>query len=211
MGVGRISGGVKDLDELRRTVDQISELDEPNKPYFETGVAAQSTVYRRNGFDANHAYGSYRALKSAPNNSQVASIHSNRTNWPVSKNWKTSEEEEYVWDEMGSRSADYEGARNKRNSLSTDDQDKLPGLQSREWMPMETDQVDSRLKKIDAVNPRSKTVGTEDRVHFPRVSFLAFFFKLPDILLGTGSCYALLGEFEALIVLSRNYTSDCIS
>ncbi|PKU81169.1 polyadenylation and cleavage factor homolog 4 [Dendrobium catenatum] len=166
MGVGRISGRVKDLDELRRTVDQISELDEPNKPYFETGVAAQSTVYRRNGFDANHAYGSYRALKSAPNNSQVASIHSNRTNWPVSKNWKTSEEEEYVWDEMGSRSADYEGARNKRNSLSTDDQDKLPGLQSREWMPMETDQVDSRLKKIDAVNPRSKTVGIEDRVHF---------------------------------------------
>lgn len=167
VGAGRVIGWVKDLDELGKTIDHISEPDEPTKPYYEGGGASQSTVYRKNGFDANHAYGSYRALGSAPNNAQV-SIHSNRTNWPVSKNWKASEEEEYIWDDMGSRSADYEGASNKRNTLSTDDQDKPPRLQSRKWMSMENDQVESRLNKFDAFHPRSKIVGTEDRIHFPR-------------------------------------------
>ncbi|XP_020592750.1 polyadenylation and cleavage factor homolog 4 isoform X2 [Phalaenopsis equestris] len=167
VGVGRI-GRVKDLDEMGRTVDQISESDEPSKPYYEAGGAAQSTAYRRNGFDANYTYGNYRTLGSAPNNSQVSSIHSNRTNWPLSKNWKTSEEEEYIWDDMGSRSVDYESASNKRNAVSVDDQDKPLSLQSHKWMSMETGQVGSRLNKFDTFHPRSKIVGTDDRIHFTR-------------------------------------------
>lgn len=168
MVVGRIIDQVNDLDEMGRTIDQVKESDEPKNPYFGAGGAAESTVYRRNGFDADHFSGNYRALRSVPNNSQVPSNHPNRTNWPASKNWKVSEEEEYIWDDMGSRSADFEGALNKRNSWSTDDQDKPINLQSHKWLSKETEQVDSRLNKFDVFQPRANISGTEDKIHFPR-------------------------------------------
>ncbi|KAK8947179.1 hypothetical protein KSP39_PZI007231 [Platanthera zijinensis] len=168
LGVGRIIDRVNELDEMGRAIDQVKESDEPSKAYFRAGGAAESTAYRRNGFDADHVYDSYRALGSVRNNSLVPSFHSNRANWPASKSWKASEEEEYIWDDMGSRSVEYEGAGNKRNSWSTDDQDKPPNIKSHKWLSVETEQVDSRFNKFDSFQMRPNISGAEDRIHFPR-------------------------------------------
>lgn len=165
MGVGRFIVKVNELDEMGRTIDQVNESDEPSKAYFRADGVAESMAYRRNGFDTDHVYDSYRSLGSVPH---VPSIHSNRTNWSASKSWKASEEEEYIWDDMGSRSVEYAGAGNKRNSWSTDDQDRPTNLQSHKCLPMKTEQVDSRFNKFDSFQMRSNISDTKDRIHFPK-------------------------------------------
>ncbi|KAG0449461.1 hypothetical protein HPP92_027296 [Vanilla planifolia] len=159
-----------------RNMARVKEPDELEKQYFGPSGAVESIAYR-NGFDSNLAYGSYRTSGSSPSNSQITSVHlnsSNKMDRPSSKNWKNSEEEEYIWDVTGHRSVDYEASNNSIRSSWNAHDDKPTSLQSRKWMHVENEQPESQWNKFDAFLPVSKGDRMEEKVPLSRENETTF-------------------------------------
>ncbi|EHA8589558.1 polyadenylation and cleavage factor [Cocos nucifera] len=156
LGVGRVSERLKERDVL-------------DKPYHGSRInASEMCISRSNGFDVNHAYGIYRASGSARVDSQLPSVHLNNTGRSIqlgSKNWKNSEEEEYMWDDMNSGEIDSESTDSLiKGRWSTNDANKPASLQKVKWMPRESKHLGSYLNKIDSLSQLRKTFGREGRV-----------------------------------------------
>lgn len=156
LGVGRVS-------------ERLKERDVPDKPYHGAGIStSEMRISRSNGFDVNHAYGIYRTSGSERVGSQLPSAHLNNTDRSIqltSKNWKNSEEEEYMWDDLNSRAIDSESTDSlMKGGWGTNGANKPVSFQKGKWMPPESEHLGSFLNKIDSSSQSRKTSGREGRV-----------------------------------------------
>ncbi|KAF9591125.1 hypothetical protein IFM89_002080 [Coptis chinensis] len=96
-----------------RAGERITEQDGHDKPWYGANRnAGEATVSQRNGFDSKLGYSKLRAPKSALAGTQVqqkAPTQSVAHSRIINENWKNSEEEEYMWDDMNSRFPRKEG------------------------------------------------------------------------------------------------------
>lgn len=124
-------------------------------------------ISRRSGSDANQSYGNYRPSVFSQADRQLPPVHINSTNknvQPASKNWKNSEEEEYMWDDLDSKLTDNP----VKVGRNIDKEDKHAGLQRGPWIPHESEQPEFRLERVDPF-PRLKPSVGGDRFPLFRV------------------------------------------
>ncbi|KAI3447499.1 hypothetical protein Pfo_004164 [Paulownia fortunei] len=78
----------------------IEKLKEPgyDRPGYESGSDMTGMSHKKNGFGLKHGFESYAA-----HDLQLKQKIASRNTTGMSGNWKNSEEEEYMWDEMNSR------------------------------------------------------------------------------------------------------------
>ncbi|KAL0338583.1 UNVERIFIED_CONTAM: Polyadenylation and cleavage factor4 [Sesamum angustifolium] len=100
-----------------------------DRPWYESATDVTGKVSNQsNGFDMEHAFESYPAHQSANSDSQLQlkqNFASRKLNG-VSRSWKNSEEEEYVWDEMNTRPTDLSAANTSaKDNWTPDDTEKL--------------------------------------------------------------------------------------
>ncbi|KAJ0969790.1 hypothetical protein J5N97_022667 [Dioscorea zingiberensis] len=151
--VGRVSEAVKERDGL-------------DKPWY--GVAgstmSKTLANKKNGVDINQGYGKFVESGATLTDRQLLPLHLNETNkgsGAISKSWKNSEEEEYMWEDMHSRSTGY-GETNKGSQLI--DGAKPVSMLRHKWMPLETEHLDSRQNQQEALTQYVKSSISEDRV-----------------------------------------------
>ncbi|KAK1300648.1 hypothetical protein QJS10_CPB13g00795 [Acorus calamus] len=91
----------------RRSSEKMADRG-PDKVWSGPGRdVSETAVDKRNGFDANHAYGNYHAFRSSEAALQIPPTKDISSKGEVtSGSWKNSEEEEYMWDDMHSRFTD---------------------------------------------------------------------------------------------------------
>ncbi|KAJ6822843.1 polyadenylation and cleavage factor-like protein 4 [Iris pallida] len=147
--------------------ERIKERDELEKPYYGSGnPASEAVATRRNGLDAINTYENYRSSGFAQAESHPPLVQLNNTNKssrPILKNWKNSEEEEYMWDDMSSKLKEYGGINSSmKDGWNIDNSDRPANLQRGQWMPSETEQPDFQRNKHDTFS-RLKTSGGENR------------------------------------------------
>lgn len=84
------------------------------------GGVAETVSGQRNGFSLKHSFSSHAAPKSMNLNAhhQPTQTITNVRSSAMSSNWKNSEEEEFMWDEMNSSLPDH--VPNVSSNLSTD-------------------------------------------------------------------------------------------
>lgn len=154
---------------IERTVEE-SAID---KPWYGAGSnATDATVGQRNGFGFPNAYRNYHLPRKAQT---VAHLSAQNIESPSTKgtmgNWKNSEEEEYMWEDMNSRLTDGEMDSSRKDGWHHDDAEKPESLQKGKWMPMETEHLDRRWNKFDTFSRLEKPSRGEDRVPFQGVNF----------------------------------------
>lgn len=141
-GVGSSSKRINDQDELELL----------DKSYIGAGgTASKMVTSRRNGCDANQSYGNYGASGFSLADRQLPPLHINNANknvQPASKNWKNSDEEEYMWNDLDSKLTDFDG-------WNSDKADKRAGLQRGQWIPREREQLEFHQDRVDTF-PRVK-------------------------------------------------------
>ncbi|ONK71227.1 uncharacterized protein A4U43_C04F6190 [Asparagus officinalis] len=145
--------------EVGRISEKNKEQDELDKSYN----TSETVISRRNGFDVNN----YRGSTFAQAERQLPSVHLNNTNksiQAVSKNWKNSEEEEYMWDDMDPKLTDHGGnSRSIKGGLDIGKADTRASLQRHQWAQLKNEQPDYHRDKLD-VFPGIKRCGVEERV-----------------------------------------------
>lgn len=133
--------------------------------------ASETTAGQRNGFDFPNAYGNYRETKSSQNVSQLPPTEKimSRSTKDTLGNWKNSEEEEYMWEDINSRLTDHGGTDNSRkDGWNQDDAEKAVSLKRGKWMPLETELLDARWGTLDSSSRIEKPPRGEDRVPLQR-------------------------------------------
>ncbi|XP_008813679.2 polyadenylation and cleavage factor homolog 4-like isoform X2 [Phoenix dactylifera] len=149
---------------VERVSKRLKERDGLDKPYHGAGINASEMHVSSGVFDVNHAYRVCRSSGSAHLDNQLPSVQ-DRSIQRTSNNWKNSEEEEYMWDDMNSRAID--NASNNsliKGGWSTNDENKSANLQKGKLMPLESKHLSSHLNKIDSLSLLMKTAGREGRV-----------------------------------------------
>ncbi|XP_058108333.1 uncharacterized protein LOC131251568 isoform X2 [Magnolia sinica] len=143
------------------------------KPWYGTGSSdVETTAAERNGSDISNAYGNYQAPRPsqaltqmhAPNNMAT------RSSKGMLENWKNSEEEEYMWEDMNSRLKDHGGAENsQKDGWTYDGMEKPISLQRGKWMPLETELLETQWNTLNT-SQLKKPSGGGDRVPLRRDS-----------------------------------------
>jgi pre-mRNA cleavage complex 2 protein Pcf11 len=138
-------------------------------PYYASGVvSSEEKIDKRSNF--------YTSKDVRPSGSvhfdsallPTRSINANRVGRPSSnKSWKHSEEEEYVWDDVPSKTTEYSGTHNiiKGEWMSDDGNAKFASLQSAKWAdagPVEC--IDPKTHKVDNVSRFGFAAGQERRI-----------------------------------------------
>ncbi|KAF8403223.1 hypothetical protein HHK36_011322 [Tetracentron sinense] len=112
----------------RRASENVTERGLAKSLYRAGSNVAEVIAGQRNGFDIQYGVLNHRGPKSAQAFDQLEPKQpvANRSSRGVSRNWKNSEEEEYMWDDMNSRLSDH-GApdSSRRDSWTPDDAEKL--------------------------------------------------------------------------------------
>lgn len=114
---------------IRKTSDRVTEqvLD---RAWYESGSSiAETTSSRINSSDIKLGRTNYLASESAnsdPNLQNAHNIVSGRSSIGMDRSWKNSEEEEYTWDDVNSRSTNYGvNRKSKRDPRLMDDSERL--------------------------------------------------------------------------------------
>eukprot|EP00268_Persea_americana_P001350 TRINITY_DN10406_c1_g1_i1.p1 TRINITY_DN10406_c1_g1~~TRINITY_DN10406_c1_g1_i1.p1 ORF type:complete len:1148 (+),score=259.03 TRINITY_DN10406_c1_g1_i1:390-3833(+) len=150
------------VNASERTVER-SGID---KPWYGAGSnATDTTAGQRNGFDFPNSYRNYRVPRSAQTETHNIGSRSTRG---TPGNWKNSEEEEYLWEDMNSRLTDGEMVSSRKDGWNHDDAEKPESLQRGKWMPLETEHLDTRWNKFDSYSRLEKLSRGEDSIPFQR-------------------------------------------
>ncbi|RRT68028.1 hypothetical protein B296_00038703 [Ensete ventricosum] len=131
-------------------------------------AGTEAQLNRRKGFDVNHSNGSNQVSGSTKASAQLTSVDlvdTDRSKLEASRSWRISEEEEYLWDEMKTRTTDYGGANYlQKVGWNNNEADKTASLQRGKWIPLESGHVESNVNKVDAFSQLAKTAKGEGRV-----------------------------------------------
>lgn len=154
LGIGRMSGRLKDHDGHDRL-------------FYGAGVAATGAqLTRRNEFGVKQSYGVSHVLGSKQASNRLSSLDSGSTErkkLEATGCWKNSEEEEFVWDDIKTR-MDLGGTNNSvKGGWSTGETKKSMSLQRGKWTSLETEHVESNMKKVNALSQYNTTKG-DDRL-----------------------------------------------
>ncbi|XP_077241224.1 polyadenylation and cleavage factor homolog 4-like [Tasmannia lanceolata] len=143
-----------------------------DKPWYGAGNnVADAPTGRRNSFDIPTAFENHRAQRSTR---AISRLHptqaiANRSGRGTSGNWKNSEEEEYMWEDMNSRLTDHGVTHSSRkDGWNPDDAEKLISSQRGKWMPLETEHLDTRRNTLSTSSRLEKPSGGEDTVPLRR-------------------------------------------
>ncbi|XP_042481661.1 polyadenylation and cleavage factor homolog 4-like [Macadamia integrifolia] len=130
-----------------------------DKTWYGARSSADSVVGLTNGFDARHGFSNYQAPRSTTQ--AVAQLQNtpstvNRSSRGISKNWKNSEEEEYMWDDMNFRLTDH-GApdSSRRDGWTPDDSEKLD--EEHLPQPLSEHDIGSKINRETSSDSKSMT------------------------------------------------------
>lgn len=155
-----------------------------DKRWFGTGREVEESIpSQRNGYDIKRGISSYTATRSTSGNVPSQQTPP-RSGAEMSRSWKNSEEEEYMWDDLGTRVTDSAAAISgtKRDVWSSDDlenldynpqelgshrhkwqrQNDISSSFEREpspWKMQEPNHIDSSSPLIQQVGPRASPAG----------------------------------------------------
>lgn len=109
-----------------RTSERVTEL-APDRPWYGASSIGEKISSQRNGFDSKHRFSSYSTTRAGNAGVQLPPTQSPaRSGEGMSRSWKNSEEEEYMWDDMNSKLTDHGAPSNSRNdNRAPDDSDKM--------------------------------------------------------------------------------------
>lgn len=122
---------------IRKTNDRVTEQGF-DKTWYGAGSGITETVSsQRNNFDIKLGSPNYSAPRSADNDAKsrlTDSLLSSKSSSGIDRSWKNSEEEEYMWDDVNSKSTIH-GAKRKsqRDPRLTDDYERLVSLPKGCW------------------------------------------------------------------------------
>ncbi|XP_062165947.1 polyadenylation and cleavage factor homolog 4 isoform X4 [Alnus glutinosa] len=135
----------------RRTGGRIEQGHD--KPLYGTGVSVAETVSsQKNGINIKHGFPNYRAPKPAYADAHLKPTQNiaNRSGSARSSNWKNSEEEEFMWDDVNSRLTDQHASSvsndSSKDHWTTDDSEKL-GFEYHLRKPHSLADVGSKVNK----------------------------------------------------------------
>ncbi|KAH7663485.1 pre-mRNA cleavage complex 2 protein Pcf11 protein [Dioscorea alata] len=151
-----------------RVNEAVKERDAIDKPWYgNAGITVSKTLgNKRNGVDVNQGYGKFIESGATLTDHQLRPLHFNEANkgsGVISKSWKNSEEEEYLWD-MHSRSTGYGEASGLMKGGQDIDDTKPVSMLRRKWMPRETEHLDSRQNQLEALSQYVKSSISDDTV-----------------------------------------------
>lgn len=120
---------------IRKSSDRVTEQVLDRAWYGSGNSIADTTSSRINNSDVKLGQTNYVASESAnrdPNLQNAHNLVSGRSSIGMDRSWKNSEEEEYTWDDVNSRSTSYGVSRkSKRDPRLMDDSERLVRLQDR--------------------------------------------------------------------------------
>lgn len=173
MGMGKLNERVTERDDGLERPWFRERIEEPES-------STASVPYgQRNGYDwqkpSTHgalidSYGNYRGPRAArgpitrlPPPQDIAG----RNSRVMSRNWQNSEEEEYSWDDMSTRSVDHGRGNDKlrKGDWFSEDMDKSFGLGRGKRMRPEPDLPDGNWRRPGPLSQMDQPMGGEDRLH----------------------------------------------
>ncbi|KAK6942657.1 CID domain, partial [Dillenia turbinata] len=113
------------------------------KPWYGPGGDVAETIAgQRNGYDIKHGFLNFSSPRSGNADAQLQSTQStaSKGSGGMTRSWKNSEEEEYVWDDLNSRLRDQGGANSNRDHWTADSAEKL-GLEVQFRKPHSMDDI----------------------------------------------------------------------
>ncbi|XP_019055842.1 PREDICTED: T-box transcription factor TBX6-like isoform X2 [Nelumbo nucifera] len=151
-----------------RATERVPEREGLDKPWYGAGSkATDAIVSQRNGFESRHGFQSYRAPRSAQ---PVAQLHqtqsiANRSSRGISRNWKNSEEEEYMWDDMNSRLTDHGALDSSRGDGWTPDDAEKQEVEEHLSQTRSEREIGSRIKRETSMDPAIAQKGQDITGH----------------------------------------------
>lgn len=173
MGMGKPNERVTERDDGLERPWYRERIEEPESS------TANVPYSQRNGYDwqkpSTHgalidSYGNYRGPRAA--RGPISHLPppqdiDGRNSRVMSRNWQNSEEEEYMWDSMSTRSVDHGRGNDKmrKDDWFSVDTDKSLGLGRGKRMRPETDLPDGNWRRPGPLSQMDQPMGGEDRIH----------------------------------------------